>query len=114
MRNLPLEIDFSGEAAYSHNNPNSIGVALIDSMEGAKESTTVPTLKYNWRPSSLPYIVEDPPVPEGNIYSVTPTIENRATFKVVLKDKKRIGSRRKLYAESRRTRIYDSTALTFY
>ena len=87
VRNLPLSLDFSGEAAYSHNNPNSIGVALIDSMEGAKESTTVPTLKYNWKPSSLPYIVEDTPVSEGNTYSVIPTIENKAIFKVVLKDK---------------------------
>ena len=87
MRNLPLSLDFSGEAAYSHNNPNSIGVALIDSMEGAKESTTVPTLKYNWKPSSLPYIVEDTPATEGNTYKVIPTDENRAIFKVVLKDK---------------------------
>ncbi len=87
MRNLPLSLDFSGEAAYSHNNPNSIGVALIDSMEGAKESTTVPTLKYNWKPSSLPYIAEDTPATEGNTYSVIPTDENRAIFKVVLKDK---------------------------
>ena len=87
MRNLPLSLDFSGEAAYSHNNPNSIGVALIDSMEGAKESTTVPTLKYNWKPSSLPYIAEDTPATEGHTYNVIPTDENRAIFKVVLKDK---------------------------
>ena len=87
-RNLPFSVDFSGEAAYSHNNPNSIGVALIDSMEGAKESTTVPTLKYNWKPSSLPYIREDTSA-TGNpdIYGVIPTNENRAIFKVALKDK---------------------------
>ena len=87
MRNLKLSLDFSGEAAYSHNNPNSIGVALIDSMEGAKESTTVPTLKYNWKQSSVPYISEDAPASIGDIYNVLPTSENRTIFKVALKDK---------------------------
>ena len=87
MRNLELSLDFSGEAAYSHNNPNSIGVALIDSMEGAKESTTVPTLKYNWKQSSVPYISEDAPVSIGDTYNVLPTDENRTIFKVALKDK---------------------------
>ena len=94
MRNLPLSLDFSGEAAYSHNNPNSIGVALIDSMEGAKESTTIPTLKYNWKPSSMPVGgVANPdsdsdPTPSGDAaYRVIPTDENRAIFNVVLKDK---------------------------
>ena len=88
MRNLPLSLDFSGEAAYSHNNPNSIGVALIDSMEGAKESTTIPTLKYNWKPSSLPHVLENDPRTHGDTaYRVIPTDENRAIFNVVLKDK---------------------------
>ena len=87
MRNLQLSLDFSGEAAYSHNNPNSIGVALIDSMEGAKESTTVPTLKYNWKQSSIPYISEDTPGPIGDVYNILPTGENRVIFKVALKDK---------------------------
>ena len=88
MRNLPLSLDFSGEAAYSHNNPNSIGVALIDSMEGAKEATTVPTLKYNWKPSSVPYLRENSnAIAEGDAYRVIPTGENRAIFKVLLKDK---------------------------
>ena len=88
MRNLPLSLDFSGEAAYSHNNPNSIGVALIDSMEGAKESTTIPTLKYNWKPSSVPHVSENASTPSGDsTYRVIPTHENRAVFNVVLKDK---------------------------
>ena len=88
VRNLPLSLDFSGEAAYSHNNPNSIGVALIDSMEGAKESTTVPTLKYNWKPSSVPHVSENASTPSGDsAYRVIPTDENRAIFNVVLKDK---------------------------
>ena len=88
VRNLPLSLDFSGEAAYSHNNPNSIGVALIDSMEGAKESTTIPTLKYNWKPSSVPHVPENASTPTGDpTYRVTPTHENRAVFNVVLKDK---------------------------
>ncbi|MXY99505.1 hypothetical protein F4Y93_02225, partial [Candidatus Poribacteria bacterium] len=86
-RNLPFSVDFSGEAAYSHNNPNSIGVALIDSMEGAKEATTVPTLKYNWKPSSLPHIREDTSATGADAYDVIPTNENRAIFKVMLKDK---------------------------
>jgi len=88
MRNFPLSLDFSGEAAYSHNNPNSIGVALIDSMEGAKEATTVPTLKYNWKHSSLPYVSRNQTT-TGNPsdYRVIPTHENRAIFRVVLKDK---------------------------
>ncbi len=86
MQNFPLSIDFSGEAAYSHNNPNSIGVALIDSMEGARESATVPTLKYNWKPSSVPYI-PDSPEENTNSLEYTPTQENRALFKVALKDK---------------------------
>ena len=83
INNLPLSVDFSGEAAYSHNNPNSIGVALIDSMEGAKDSTTVPTLKYNWKPSSLPYISE---TDSTDAYTVVPTDENRTVFNVVLRD----------------------------
>ena len=88
IQNFPLSLDFSGEAAYSHNNPNSIGVALIDSMEGAKDATTVPTLKYNWKPSSLPHISENQATSrDPSIYRVIPTNENRAVFNVVLKDK---------------------------
>ena len=84
VQNVPLSIDFSGEAAYSHNNPNSVGVALIDSMEGAKESTTVPTLKYNWKPSSLPFASENQ-IRED--FYTSPSNENRTHFNVVLKDK---------------------------
>ncbi len=88
IQNFPLSLDFSGEAAYSHNNPNSIGVALIDSMEGAKEATTVPTLKYNWKHSSLPYTSQNQTT-SGNPsdYQVIPSNENRAIFSIVLKDK---------------------------
>ncbi len=88
VQNFPLSIDFSGESAYSHNNPNSIGVALIDSMEGVKETTTIPTIKYNWKPSSVPYIPESEQTdsPTHN-YTVLPTQENRALFKVALKDR---------------------------
>ena len=88
VQNFPLSIDFSGESAYSHNNPNSVGVALIDSMEGAKETTTVPTIKYGWKPSSVPYVPESEQAdsPASN-YNVIPTQENRALFKVVLKDR---------------------------
>ena len=71
--NFPLSINFSGEAAFSHNNPNSVGVALIDSMEGARETSTLPTFKYNWRVCSSPTI-------EG----LTP--DNRTLFRVIPKD----------------------------
>ncbi len=88
LQRFPLSIDFSGESAYSHNNPNSVGVALIDSMEGVKQTTTISTIKYNWKPSSIPYVREseqsDSPAHD---YSVLPTQENRALFKVVLKDR---------------------------
>ena len=88
VQNFPLSIDFSGESAYSHNNPNSVGVALIDSMEGVKETTTIPTIKYSWKPSSVPSIPEssqtDTPTHD---YNVLPTQENRVLFNVVLKDR---------------------------
>ena len=71
---FPLSIDFSGESAFSHNNPNSVSVALIDSMEGARDSSNIPTFKYNWR-------VASPPAVDG----LTP--DNRALFHVLLKDK---------------------------
>ena len=74
VNHFPLSIDFSGETAFSHNNPNSIGVALIDSMEGAREATSVSTFKHSWRVGSPPYIEE-----------LTP--ENRALFRVLLRDK---------------------------
>jgi hypothetical protein len=51
---LPLSIDFSGEAAYSRNNPNSFGYALIDGMEGVKETTRISTFKFDWKQSSKP------------------------------------------------------------
>lgn len=88
VQNFPLSIDFSGESAYSHNNPNSVGVALIDSMEGVKETTIIPTLKYNWKPSSVPSVPESSQTgtPPHN-YSVLPTQENRVLFNVVLKDR---------------------------
>ncbi len=54
MDKLPLSIDFSGEAAYSRNNPNSFGYALVDGMEGVRESTTISTFKFDWKQSSKP------------------------------------------------------------
>ncbi|MBT3267253.1 hypothetical protein HN371_08890 [Candidatus Poribacteria bacterium] len=51
---LPLTIDFSGETAFSHNNPNSVGFAMIDSMEGARETTSLPTFKHQWQVASAP------------------------------------------------------------
>ena len=87
-RYFPLSFDFSGEAAYSHNNPNSVGVAMIDSMEGIKQTSTIPTRKYNWKPSSLPYVPESRQADLSTTdYSVVPTQENRALFNVVLRDR---------------------------
>ena len=74
MRNFPLSINFSGETAFSHNNPNSVGLALIDSMEGAREASNTPTFKHHWRVSSLP-------VAEGV------TLDNRALFRVLARDR---------------------------
>ena len=71
---FPLSIDFSGESAFSHNNPNSVSVALIDSMESARDASNIPTFKYNWR-------VASPPAVDG----LTP--DNRALFNVLLRDK---------------------------
>ena len=71
---FPLSIDFSGESAFSHNNPNSVSVALIDSMEAARDSSNILTFKYNWRMAS-------PPAVDG----LTP--DNRALFHVLLEDK---------------------------
>ena len=78
---FPLSIDFSGEAAFSHNNPNSVGVALIDSMEGAREASNIPTFKYNWRVASVPWTSSS-----QNTDSIVPTVENRALFHVLPKD----------------------------
>ena len=54
IEKLPLSIDFSGEAAYSRNNPNSFGYALVDGMEGVKETTTVSPFKFDWKNCSKP------------------------------------------------------------
>ena len=74
MRNFPLSINFSGETAFSHNNPNSVGVALIDSMEGAREASNTPTFKHHWRVSSVP-------IADGV------TLDNRALFRVLARDR---------------------------
>jgi len=78
VEDFPLSVDFSGEAAYSRNNPNSVGYALIDSMEGVKDSSSTPTFKYNWKICSLPLFSAN-----DNIYSQ----ENRAIFRIIPKDK---------------------------
>ena len=74
MRNFPLSINFSGETAFSHNNPNSVGFALIDSMEGTREASNTPTFKHHWRVGSLP-------VADGV------TLDNRALFRVLARDR---------------------------
>ena len=73
---VPLNISLDGEAAYSRNNPNSVGYAMIDSMEGAKENSTIPTYKYSWKIGSIPVVSE-----EGS------EVSNRAVFQIAKKDK---------------------------
>jgi len=86
---IPLSINFSGETAYSYNNPNSVGVASIDSMEGAKDTSSIPTFKYNWQISSRPIT---PPL-TGGIEGGDITLENRAIFQIIPKDEtKAIGN----------------------
>jgi len=79
---IPLSVNFSGEAAYSYNNPNSVGFASINSMEGAKDTSTIPTFKYNWQISSRPL---SPPSTAGEIADDI-TLENRAIFQIIPKD----------------------------
>ena len=73
---IPFSIDFSGETAYSHNNPNSVGLASIDSMEGAKDTANIPTYKYNWQISSRPL--------DDDI-----TQEDRVVFHIIPKDEEK-------------------------
>jgi len=73
---VPWSIYLNGESAYSRNNPNSAGFAIIDSMEGAKESSRMPTYKYSWQLGSVPVFS-----------TVDATIDNRAMFQIVNKDK---------------------------
>lgn len=82
MEYFPLSVEFSGEAAFSHNNPNSVGVALIDSMEGAREASNIPTFKYNWRVASVPWTSKSTQEADATV----PTVENRALFHVLPKD----------------------------
>ena len=82
IENFPFSVDFSGEAAFSHNNPNSVGAALIDSMEGAREASSVPTFKHNWRPTSIPSTNNN----EREAILPIPNSENRAVFRILPKD----------------------------
>ncbi|MFH1860003.1 MAG: hypothetical protein ABH870_03175 [bacterium] len=51
---LPFSISLEGELATSRLDVNTFGYAMIDSMEGAKETTMVSTHKDNWQLGSLP------------------------------------------------------------
>ena len=73
---VPLSISLDGEAAYSRNNPNSVGYAMIDSMEGAKESSRIPTYKFSWQIGSVP-VASDTDI----------AVDNRAVFHVAPRDK---------------------------
>ena len=73
---VPWSIYMNAETAYSRNNSNSAGYAIIDSMDGAKESTRIPTYKYSWKMGSVPVSSES-----------NANIENRAIFDIAKKDK---------------------------
>ncbi|MBD3184834.1 LysM peptidoglycan-binding domain-containing protein [Candidatus Poribacteria bacterium] len=70
---VPFTVYLDGEAAYSRNNPNSVGYAMIDSMEGAKESAKMPTYKFSWKTASVPMDTES----DNDI-----SIDNRAIFHI--------------------------------
>ena len=74
---VPLSISLSGEAAYSRNNPNSVGYAMIDGMEGAKDSSRLPTYKFSWKLGGVP------------VDSITGDVgvDTRAIFHIAPKDK---------------------------
>jgi len=73
---VPLSVSLDGETAYSRNNPNSVGYAMIDSMEGAKESSRIPAYKFSWQIGSVPI------VPGGGV-----EVDNRAIFHIARRDK---------------------------
>ncbi|MBU1753516.1 hypothetical protein KKG56_06650 [bacterium] len=51
---LPFSISLEGELAASRLDVNTFGYAMIDSMEGVKETTIVSTHEDNWQIGSLP------------------------------------------------------------
>ena len=81
---FPLVFNFSGEAAFSHNNPNSVGLSMIDGMEGARETTAVSTFKHNWSMASAPYSQDR----ISGQQLIPPTVENRAVFRKLVSDEK--------------------------
>ena len=77
---VPLSISLDGEGAYSRNNPNSVGYAMIDSMEGAKESSRTPAYKFSWQLGSIP-------VGPSQTGTSVPMVDNRAIFRIARRDK---------------------------
>ncbi|GAH00490.1 unnamed protein product, partial [marine sediment metagenome] len=51
---FPLPISINGEIARSVYNPNTLGRAMIDNMEGVRETYAVSTLADNWKISATP------------------------------------------------------------
>ena len=52
--NSPSNISLTGEIAQSLPNPNTRGEAFIDDFEGAREATSLSTLRRNWTKCSAP------------------------------------------------------------
>ncbi|MEK7396114.1 MAG: hypothetical protein AAB116_04160, partial [Candidatus Poribacteria bacterium] len=73
---VPWSISINGEAAYSRNNPNSVGYAMIDSMEGAKESSRISPYKFSWKVGGAPFSSE-----------TNASTDNRVIFQIAKKDK---------------------------
>jgi len=50
---FPFRMSFSGEIATSENNPNRMGKAVIENMEGVKQKDSYSTYEENWQPASI-------------------------------------------------------------
>ncbi len=51
---FPLPVSVNGEVAWSEYNPNTLGKAMIDNMEGIRDSYSVPTVADSWRIAKTP------------------------------------------------------------
>ncbi|MFH1958679.1 MAG: hypothetical protein ABIJ15_09455, partial [bacterium] len=50
---FPFRMSFAGEIATSKNNPNRMGKAVIENMEGVKQKDSYSTYEENWRPAAI-------------------------------------------------------------
>ncbi len=57
-RFFPMPTSLSGEVAYSNQNPNTVGKAMIDNMEGIRQSYGVSTNPDSWQIAATPSLAE--------------------------------------------------------